>query len=203
MTKRKQILVAAAPMEVRKDLVKSSLFDEIHYCGVGSHAATVFAAQNILLVKGADILLVGSCGVFGAFTAPELFGVSAVAWRPQSYRKGQSRMLEADLEVLGLSGQYGKGLKPASCVCASALSFDDSWNPQVTATNPDQLANASQNLVENMELYSLAKVWLPEVHSFSAVLGSTNSIGPGVHEDWKENFSKVSDMTLEHLRRHR
>jgi hypothetical protein len=94
--------------------------------------------------------------------------------------------------VLSLSGG-DQGLKEADCICASALSFAPAYDDTLVGIAENR------NLVENMELYSLARVWLPVVSSFSAVLGSTNAIGPDVHNQWKTNFAKVRELTAKHL----
>jgi len=188
---KKKILVAASPIEVNDDLTKSNVFDEVLFCGVGVHAATTFAAQNISVIQDCVVTLAGSCGVFGEFLQPELFSITSVAWRPQSYRRGASRMLDADLQTFKLAQDYAE-LASAHCVCASALSFD-------ARTEKGAFGQVSSVYVENMELYSLARVWLPKVHSFSAILGSTNAIDPGVHSNWKQNFAHVRDLSSAYL----
>jgi hypothetical protein len=192
VSRPKKILVAAAPLEVCSELEKATLYDEILFCGIGFHSATVFAARNIERVKGCEITLIGSCGIFGDFLQPTLYEVSTVGWRPQSYRKGQSRMLDGDLKKYSFLRKF-PALDVAECICASALSFDPEF------VNIDEDCRTAKILVENMELYSLARVWLPVVASFSAVLGVTNAIGPDVHVDWKVNFPKVRDMTSSFL----
>ena len=156
--------------------------------GVSSITSSGLASRLVDIIRGRDVLFVGSCGISSPFDHPKLFAINRVKWAPVDVRRGDSYLVNGSEPELVLNGRLDliRGLEPGCASCSSSISL-------LHELKSDQV------VLENLELYSAAKAWSYQAKSFTAILGTTNQIGPNAHSEWKKNFRLVAKMTANHI----
>ena len=136
---------------------------------------------------GRHSLFVGTCGVFGEFSEPELVTASSAKWLPACERTGISYAVPntaPDISFL-TPGILAHGLRAAKVICAPNISLVD--------TLPGSIRN--DRCVENLELYSCAEALAKNSLSLSVLLCVTNAVGKDAHTQWKSNFAQAAQLT--------
>ena len=184
------ILASAAKFEALSTidaLVKLGVSFTYLEIGIGPINGSMMSARFIDLVRDRDVIFIGSCGVSRDFFRPELVAISRVMWAPSDVRRGQGYLVsgvEPEIEM-SIKPEFARGLLYRPAVGSASISL--------VQEAPDQFT------MENLELYSVAKCWQFAAKSITAILGTTNQIGPGAHTDWKKNFPVVCDLTTRHI----
>lgn len=189
------ILISAAEFEaenVRIILQNKNCNIHLFQCGIGAIDAAMetvrFAEDDRhkkLLESCAQIIFLGTAGIFGIFSEPENFAISRVSWLPIDERFGLSYRVKGTLPAYDLLNAFY--LPKAFVICSQNISL--------TAENsPNQ---SSEIFLENLELYSVAKALYPYLSKFWAVLTTTNAVGPKAHESWQQNFKLASVTAAE------
>jgi hypothetical protein len=50
-------------------------------------------------------------------------------------------------------------------------------------------------LLETIELYAVARSWLPLARSFAAIVATTNATGSQARSEWQANFKEAACLT--------
>lgn len=162
--------------------------------GIGCLNSAASADRIATAALNKNVVYLGSCGVFGDFDQPYFVTAGDVIWRPLAERLGLAYGIASatpDLKVDQRYNTFTNSLPRARVLCSPSISKDP------TLDTRDQ--NLSVPLVENLELYSALPYFLKNCATFDVLLGVTNSIGPGAHEQWKSNFQTVAEKSAEYL----
>lgn len=107
-----------------------------------------------------------------------------------SYSPQSNKSYSSSLEL-------NSGLPKAKCFSSLEISQDKAIaekviNAERTNTESPKVQNNNQILVENMELYGLAKVCDKHKIPWSSLLGITNRIDKEAHQEWQANHQELS-----------
>jgi hypothetical protein len=162
--------------------------------GVGCHAAAEGATRLADTCRDRDVIFVGTAGTFVRFVKPYLVRSTMVCWLPLCERLEQSYAIanSAPEVTFGTEDPRFGELAPRKVVCAPNVSCN--------ATLPRDWLK--EEYVENIELYSVARVLAPVAATFTAILGVTNSIGSLAHDQWRQYAPEAAYLTAEFLHRH-
>jgi hypothetical protein len=148
--------------------------------GVGAIQASAISKSFSSLVEGRHVLFLGSCGTSATFSAPYLVQAKSVHWNPGDVRRGHGYLVPNAEPSIHLRSINSHRIDSIDIACASSIAL-------LTDNRPD--------IYENLELYSVARNWVPMAATMTAVLGVTNHIGPNAHSEWVKNFKDVSFQT--------
>jgi purine-nucleoside phosphorylase len=157
-------------------------------CGIGALAAARNANALAETVKGAAAIYIGTAGVFGAFTAPEVLRVNSVQWQSQAMRAGAAYLVKSlpTEWTLNTAPKWLAPLPIAQVRCATEITLVEQT---IVAPLPVKL------VVENLELFSIAEPVLSSAASFGAVIATTNRVGPNAHQEWRAHFVAAANLT--------
>lgn len=160
--------------------------------GIGMTEAAITASRTRELIRGRDVIFCCTAGTIGNFDDIKLFVASAVGLGPWDVRNLKTDLLPAYDPPLTLSS-----LKFNLPKCEALCGLGISTQPDVVS----DLGNRSIHsmVVETMELYAVARAWLPLARSFSAIVATTNSIGKNARSDWQRNFKRAAIVTSDFL----
>lgn len=172
------ILVCAAWQEEIKYL-DQNIEHQVITLGIGYLEAALnlesFLNKN---PKPKEIIFIGTAGSYSqALSIGELVNVSSVSLLNIGTVLKQS-YIPKEYESFQSSGKIQ---------CLSSLEITNSAELSKKISNL-----SSKSLVENMELYGVAKVASRHDIPWSAILGITNYTDENAHQDWKANHQRVS-----------
>ncbi|MCX6119382.1 MAG: hypothetical protein NT027_17725 [Proteobacteria bacterium] len=179
-----RLVIASAAMFEAKATI--SLFEKKNIpftyieIGIGAIQASAMSKSLSPLVEGRHVLFLGSCGTSATFNSPYLVQAESVHWSPGDVRRGQGYLVpnaEPSIQLRSLSAQR---IDSVEIVCSSSIAL---------------LSEDKPDIYENLELYSVARNWMPLAETMTAVLGVTNHIGPHAHSEWVKNFKDVAFQT--------
>jgi hypothetical protein len=160
--------------------------------GIGVTESAIIASRTRDLVAGRDIIFCCSGGVIGQFDTVGLFSASQVGIGSWDVRNHKAELLTMFDPILRL-----KPLSLTLPLCDVFCSFGISTKPEEQPPSSGPSMPLIQ--IETMELYSVARAWLPIVRSFTGIIATTNATGHDARADWKHNFEKAAIMTGEFL----
>ena len=162
-------------------------------CGVGVPAAAAAVAQAQTLCHDREVLFIGTCGTFAAFTQVTLCRAQTLHWSPTCARLGLSYAVD-DTPPLSLnsSGCYND-LPAAEVFCAPNISL--------TNTLPD--AQKGALCVENIEAYTYLSALRKTARTIDVLLGITNAIGKDAHQQWREHCQQAAALTATYVMQRR
>jgi len=189
------VIASAAPFETDETIYrlqkKRIEFTRV-ITGVGMSEAAMIAARTRELITDRDIIFCCTAGIVGKFDKISLFLADKVELGSWDVRNGRTDLLKDFDRALNLSPK-DIALPRCRALCSLGVS-----------TRPDepretQLKQDSQAVVETMELYAVARAWLPLARSFTAIVATTNATGEAARSDWRTNFKEAASMTAEFL----
>ena len=154
--------------------------------GIGLTQSTIVASRLQSFVRGKDVIFCCTGGVIGPFDGVQVFSASAVRLAPLDVRRGDSELLDQFDPECVLSG-----LDFGLSICEAFGSLGISVGEERSSPGGHKL--------ETMELYGVARAWLSEARSFTAIVASTNATGPKARAQWLENFKVAAAITAETL----
>lgn len=160
--------------------------------GIGMSEAAMIAAKTRELISDRDVIFCCTAGVVGKFDHIRLFLATTVELGSWDVRNGRTDLLQGFDPPLNFSPK-NFALPKCHALCSLGVS-----------TSADELrANASKHdalaVVETMELYAVARAWLPLARSFTAVVATTNATGEGARSEWRANFKEAASITAAFL----
>jgi hypothetical protein len=186
------IIVAAAKFEV--DPLVSALQEkgqtpETRLVGIGAINAAKKARAIGDSVRGRNVIFVGTCGTFSAFSKVTLVRADQVLWSPTCERMGFSYTVKDTAPPITLPEPptWARGLPGRKVLCSPGISL--------VGKLPDGMA--ADTAVENLELYSCIGEIASSAASLAVVLAVTNAIGADSHAQWRHNFTLAAGLTAE------
>jgi nucleoside phosphorylase len=160
---------------------------ELATLGIGFLSASL-ALERILVENRdiEDIIFIGTAGAYSKTleigniievkeTALLNFGtVEQKAFVPEAYEEYHCFL------------KFDRKIKKAYCLSSLEITQDTKISKKIIDVFE------TRDIVENMELYGLAKVAHENSKKFSSLLGITNYTNIDAHSDWKENNESVS-----------
>lgn len=160
--------------------------------GIGMTQAALTAARTRELICGRDVIFCCTAGTIGNFEGIRLFMASIVGLGSWDVRNSKTDLLSAYDPPLMLSS-----LKFSLPACEALCGLGISTQPDVVSELNNQ--SIHKMVVETMELYAVARAWLPLARSFSAIVATTNAIGDNARSDWQRNFKRAAMITSDFL----
>lgn len=159
--------------------------------GIGLFAALQNCTNNRSMFIGRDIIFVGTGGVFDDFKKPELYLIDEVSWLPLCERLGISYQVPTMPKIALKPLNEHRNLKRAGAICSG----------NITKTDHPNYFTETKTYIENIELYSCALAAKDVCKSFTALLASTNKVGPESHAQWKANYIEAASITEHYLKK--
>ena len=185
-------VIASAEFEFEplKNIARSSKI-KFHFIsfGIGIINASINVQQLSNKLRDKHVIYIGTCGIFSAFERTSLLQATEVRWLPTSDRTGHSQSIE-NLHPSFMLPSSNIRLPTCSVITSPTISLSDYSIPAVQEKLP-----ANQNIVENLELYPIAKELRLVVKRIDIILATTNSIGPTARSQWKENYKEAAITT--------
>jgi hypothetical protein len=156
--------------------------------GVGMTEAAMISARTRELVTDRDVIFCCTAGVIGDFDRIKIFSAGAVELRSWDIRNGKAELLTNFDPVLRLS-PAALSLPDCHVLCSLGVStvVDDAVDFNLT--------KGSRTLLETIELYAVARSWLPLARSFTAIVATTNATGSRARSEWQANFKEAASLT--------
>jgi len=141
--------------------------------------------------RGKDVIFVGTCGVFHAFTKPMLVRATEASWSPTCERLGMSYTVRdtAPPVTLPEPPAWARGLPDGGVLCSPGISL--------VSRLPDGVA--PDTVVENLELYSIAAEIAQSAGTLAVILAVTNAVGSDSHQQWRQHFASAAGQTAEFI----
>lgn len=163
--------------------------------GVGPIAAAKRMIESQARLRGAHIIFVGTCGIFGEFQGVHLVQPRRILWLPLGSRLEAGYLVEGTTEPYTFVGsRHAELSKIPKCdvICGPEISLNNQLTPglQVGKT------------VENLELYSVFSEMEAVAEELTILLAVTNSVGTKAHQQWQTNHKQAAEMTAETLIQH-
>ena len=193
------LIVSAAAFEITpltERLHRRGLDFTTAECGIGALAAAGRAAELAVAAKDRHVIFIGTAGTFGLFTGPRLCTASRIVWLPTCERLGLGYGIpRGTLHEVGLSPPQNAavGLTAMTVICSPSISLQAGFTDDLLAVL-DPVA-----CVENLELFSCIKPLLASARSVDVVLGITNAVGSGAHDQWKKWHREAAEITAAHV----
>lgn len=187
------LLISAAPFEVAATIhALASLHFAFDYqrIGIGPFPLEQSHPNLSIIAKDRDVIFIGTCGIFGAFTEPRLVIAEQAHWLPTCERHQLSYQAAQPLPPISWKMAAKNPAPPVEtciAICAPNVSLSDQL--------PVEYLQKSTSVVETIELYRVATLVQPVAKSFCVLLGITNSVGPHAREQWRENHAKCAQMS--------
>jgi hypothetical protein len=154
--------------------------------GIGHTQSTITATRLQNFVRGRDVIFCCTGGVVGPFSGVTIYRASSAKLAPFDVRRGMSELLDSFDPVCQFEGLP---LKLPECEALGSFGVTVASEPW-----PD-----GPVMLETLELYGVARAWLAHAKSFTAVIASTNSVGPTARKQWQENFRLAATLTADTL----
>jgi len=154
--------------------------------GVGLTQAAIISARLRDLVAGRDVFFCCTAGILGNFRNVELFTALGVDFAPVDVRTGQGYLVTNSEEKLMLNSLQ---LPLPACWVHNSGSI----------SLKTEKSTKDLPVLETLELYAVAKNWLPVAKSFTCVVAVTNAVGPDAHQQWKDHFRDAATLTADFL----
>ena len=190
------ILLSAAEFEVQP-LKQSMNRLGLNYLsfGIGSLTAAKRTQQLLPQLKNQDVVIVGTCGTFGVFRGVELLTTDLIYWLPSGQRLGMSWAIEKEIpKVYNDQALYFRELPKRTVVASPTISKIKGLTDSIKKT-----LIAEEDLVENIELYSVVSQLMLHVKSLSVLLAVTNEIGLSARVQWRANYEEAATKTANYL----
>ena len=190
-TSKDILLIAAADFEIIavRDVLRAKGYEvQFLCCGIGAldalQRSTVFLCEHNLSMS--SVIFIGTCGVLGDFVEPKNLAIEKSIWLPVDERLGLSYRVEGTLPPFDLPRTFN--LPHATALSCQNISLNSEYN------SPEKIT------VENLELYSVVKVFSDYLCNFSAILTTTNAVGKDAHSQWKTNFKAAGEKAASWLK---
>jgi hypothetical protein len=183
------IIASAAPFETAElvgRLTKAAIPVTNIITGIGHTQSTLIAGKLQNFVRGRDVVFCCTGGVIGPFISPIIFRASSVRLGSFDVRRGYSHLLEEFDPPCPLTGLP---IDLPTCDVVNSLGV-------TLASEP---AAGGAVTLETLELYGVARAWLPVARSFTAIVASTNATGPDARVQWRNNFKLAASQTADKL----
>jgi hypothetical protein len=182
------LVIAAHPLETKP---LAADFECFHF-GVGAILAAQNSAALASRVKGRDVIYVGTGGIFGSFCEPELFQPIRVHWSDSGLRLKCSYAIKGDLEPVDLPKEPAAALPVCEVVCSATISL---------MPEPPLVPQPKKDFIlENIELYSIAKPLIEAAQSVKFIIASTNAVGSNAHQDWQKYANRAAELTAQFVK---
>ena len=189
------LILSAAEFEVRPLLAmlgRRGIDANSLEVGIGALEAASRAPGIATAAKGKNVVFIGTAGTFGAFTKPSLCTAGRVVWMPACERLGLGYGIPRGTVhqvKFPEPARFARELPAMTVLCSPSISLDNRFDESIRAKLDPR------DCVENLELYSCARAITATAASFEVVMGITNSVGPGAHEEWKAWHEEAAEMT--------
>ena len=167
-------IVTAARFEAEptlESLTRHGVMHEYHELGIGPMNASHRLVSLSAALRGKQVIVLGSCGVFAGFNGPTLVTANAVHWLSAGQRHGLSESPEWLHPSLACEPSSFE-LPGVQVITAPEISFE----PVINQQSLNVIGSEPAFIVENMELYPCVKWLAPVARSFDVILGITNAI---------------------------
>jgi len=191
------IIASAAAFETDESLQVLSKTDlEITriVTGIGMTQSALISARTMDLVAGRHVVFCGTGGIVGNFSGTGLYSAQEIQLGPMDVRQGHCELL-SDFD-------YSISLRPIELqlnTCNIVCSVGVTVGLEDNVLMRQKFTNKSSSIIETIELYAVARAWLPVVRSFTAIIAVTNATGPNARTDWRNNFRYAATMTASFL----
>lgn len=156
--------------------------------GVGMAEAAMTSARTRDLVTDRDVIFCGTAGVIGDFDTIKIFSAGTVELRSWDIRNGKAELLTDFDPVLRLS-PLALSLPDCHALCSLGVSTGVDEGLDINSTK------GSRTFLETIELYAVARSWLPLARSFTAIMATTNATGSRARSEWRANFKEAACLT--------
>lgn len=156
--------------------------------GVGMTEAAMISARTRDLVADRDVIFCCTAGVIGDFDRIKIFSAGTVELRSWDVRNGKAELLTNFDPVLKLS-PLALSLPDCNALCSLGVSTGAEEGLDIN------LRAGSRTLLETIELYAVARSWLPLARSFTAIMATTNATGSQARLEWRANFKEAACLT--------
>ena len=183
------ILASAAKFEIApliESLTSIGLNATCINTGIGLTESSIISSRLRDLVSGRDVVFCCTAGVIGSFSDTQLYLAKSVELAPFDVRNGDTYLLK-NFEPTLIFNSLPINLPARRIYGSLGVSKQKETSPEFVEA------------LETIELYGVARSWLPVVKSFTAIVASTNATGPQAHDQWVENFDTASRLTAEFL----
>ncbi len=154
--------------------------------GVGLTQSTITASRLQNFIRGRDVVFCCTGGIIGPFSAVTIYRASSAKLAPFDVRRGQCELLKQFDPVCQFEGL------PLRLPICDVLG-------SVGVTVASEPSHGGPIMLETLELYGVARAWLSHAKSFTAVVASTNEVGPTARKQWQENFRLAATLTADTL----
>jgi nucleoside phosphorylase len=187
------ILICSAWREENKYLRNNSLSTDFLFLDLG--IAYLNSALNLeryllnLKEKPSQIIFLGTAGSFEGIDIGDISSVSKVSLLMSTTRMklAYTPLKEEDLTINKKSEEKFSDIKSSHCFSSLGISQSKFLYLELKKEFKNEI------LVENMELFGLAKVASDHKIPWEAYLGITNHIGARAHQEWKQSHAAVSE----------
>lgn len=156
--------------------------------GVGMTEAAMISARTRELVTDRDVIFCCTAGIIGDFDRIKIFSAGTVELRSWDVRNGKAELLTNFDPVLKLSPP-ALPLPDCHALCSLGVSTRADEGVDVNLTK------GPRTLLETIELYAVARSWLPLARSFTAIVATTNATGSMARSEWRANFKEAACLT--------
>lgn len=158
--------------------------------GVGITETAMIAARTLSLVADRDVIFCCTAGSLTTFHKIELFSAQAVGLGSWDIRHKKTEVLsnfDPSIRLRPLDFH----MKSCRVVCSLGISV----SAENTTQNTELIDDSFGPIVESMELYAVARAWLPVARSFTAIVATTNETGVNARTQWQSNFRQAASET--------
>ena len=197
MATSKLLLVSAVAFEATSTLEvlkRCGVEHEYFEVGIGPINAAKSLAQLKEKAKNTDVIYIGSAGTFASFKKPYLVKVDDVYWMPTAERMGLAKNMVDLHRPISFPRSRKLDLPSKTVLTSSSVSLS---NEVAVSGLPSR-----DDLIENMELYSVASELIEEARSVEVIMGITNGVGPDGSKEWLKNFKSISTSTADFLEKY-
>ena len=156
--------------------------------GVGMTEAAMISSRTRDLVADRDVIFCCTAGVIGDFDQIKIFSASTVELRSWDIRNGKTELLTNFDPILKLSPP-ALSLPDCHALCSLGVSTGADEGVDI------HLTKGASTLLETIELYAVARSWLPLARSFAAIVATTNATGSRARSEWQANFKEAAYLT--------
>lgn len=197
VTMQRFILASAASFET--DEIVDKMYGHLAnltriVTGVGITESAIIAARTLNLVADRDVIFCCTAGSLDAFHKIELFSAQTVELGSWDIRHKKTEVLSTFDPVIKLR-PLDFHMKACRVVCSPGISTSAEHAAQKTEQTHDSFGP----IVETMELYAVARAWLPVARSFTAIVATTNQTGVNARSQWQSNFRRAASETANFL----
>lgn len=160
--------------------------------GVGLTEASIVSARLRDLVSDRHVIFCCTGGILGVFQTVEIYQAGSVHLAPQDVREGHSYLLSNFDPPIFLKS-LSLGLPECTAAGSVGVSLIESGAQDLST--PFKNTSSEAATLETIELYGVARAWHGHAKSLTAIIASTNAVGPSAHQDWQRNFKLAAQKT--------